>query len=61
MPKQKAQPLPDMTVHNLRRRAEQMRVIAKCVEDKHARAVLLQKAEKLIETAEQAMQDAVGS
>lgn len=44
-------PLPDMTVHNLRRRAEQMRAIASALSSMQARTVLLRKADEMMQRA----------
>lgn len=52
MPRQKSSPLPDMTIHNLRKRAEQMQVIARAIENGSARASLEARAADLAREAE---------
>jgi hypothetical protein len=52
MPRAKAAPLPDMTVHNLRQRAAQLHVIAEAMESKTVREVLEKRALDLMREAE---------
>ena len=52
MPRMKPAPLPDMTIHNLRKRAAQLHVIADAMESKSVREVLEARALHLMREAE---------
>lgn len=52
MPRRKPAPLPDVTVHNLRKRAQQLHVIAAAMESAAARASLEARAADLVRQAE---------
>ncbi len=54
MPRLKAAPLPDMTVHNLRKRAAQLHVIAEAMESKSVREALEARALHLMREADAA-------
>jgi hypothetical protein len=53
MPRPKKSPLPDFTVHNLRKRAEQLLAISEALGPSAARDALLTKAERLRRMAEE--------
>lgn len=52
MPREKRPPLPDLKAHNLRKRAEQMRVIAGTLKQSLPRSILLRKAATYEEKAD---------